>query len=92
MEKENSCMLNFSDALDLMKQGVKILRNGWEKEDMFCYYVPEGKYDGTKESYGPMLALHTKFGFTIPWHPEQEDLQATDWCIYADEMELQEVN
>ena len=88
MEKENSYMLNFSDALYLMKQGVKMLRNGWEKENIFCYYVPEGKYDSSKESYGPMLVLHTKFGFTIPWHPESDDLLSNDWCIYADDKDM----
>ncbi len=89
---DTDCMLNFSDALDLMKKGVKMLRNGWEKENMFCYYVPEGRYDDLGWKYGPMLALHTKFGFTIPWRPEQDDVLAKDWCIYADEEDMKNNN
>lgn len=86
MDDKGMYTFNFSDALALMKQGVKMLRDGWEKEDIFCYYVPKGQYggpNGSKETYGPLLVLHTKLGFTIPWHPESDDLLSNDWCIYA---------
>lgn len=37
--------MNFSDALSLLKQGVKVCRIGWNGKDMFLYYVrPEGTH------------------------------------------------
>lgn len=36
--------LDFSDALGLLKQGVKVCRLGWNGKGMFLYYVPENRY------------------------------------------------
>ena len=95
--------MNFSDALSLLKQGVKVCRIGWNGKDLFLYYVPAGRYapctdagkklagpDG-KVAYGGYIAMKTTQGNVVPWLASQTDVLAEDWCVYLFEDEAEEV-
>lgn len=92
--------LNFSDALSLLKEGIKVCRIGWNGKGMFLYYVPAGRYaprtaagkklagpDG-KVNYGGYIAMKTAQGNVVPWLASQTDVLAEDWIIYLFEDEL----
>jgi hypothetical protein len=85
--------MNFGKALDMMKEGVKVARKGWNGKGQFVYYVPEGRYaaitdaaksiaaeDG-KVTYRPYLALKTVQGDVATWAPSISDLLAEDWEV-----------
>ena len=36
--------MNFGEALELLKLGAKVARNGWNGRGMFVYYVPANEY------------------------------------------------
>lgn len=94
--------VDFGTALMLMKTGEKMCREGWNGEDMFVYYVPEGRYVPCTEAgkslcgedgrvfYFPYIAMKTVSGGVVPWLASQTDMLAEDWCIYLTEDEAKE--
>lgn len=36
--------MNFGKALENLKEGKKVQRQGWNGKGMFIYYVPKGEY------------------------------------------------
>lgn len=83
--------LDFSDALDLLKEGYKLQRKGWNGKGMFVYFVPAGIYNpeteiakqefGDNVPYGGYLAIKTVQGYVVPWIPSQIDLLAEDYIV-----------
>ena len=67
-------LFNFGEALEALKQGKKVAREGWNGKGMFLYLVSEGKYpvkmDAAKSiadengnvHYGPYVALKSANG------------------------------
>jgi hypothetical protein len=95
-EAGNSCCssyMSFSVALNALKRGMKVAREGWNGKGMFIYYVSEGRYpakmDIAKEiadedglvSYGAYIAMKTAQGNVVPWLASQTDLLSEDWVI-----------
>lgn len=91
--KYSGFLMNFSVALNALKGGMKVAREGWNGKGMFLYYVSEGRYpvkmDAAKDiadkdgmvSYGAYIALKTVQGNVVPWLPSQADLLSDDWII-----------
>ena len=87
--------MNFGQALELLKQGKKVARQGWNGKGQFIYYVPDGRYpartDVAKEimaedgkvSYRAYLAIKTVQGDVVPWVASQTDLIEEDWVEVA---------
>jgi hypothetical protein len=87
--------LNFGQAIEALKQGKKVAREGWNGKGMFLYYVPENKYpasrntlntlDGMFENnmvpYGAYIAMKTAQNNVIPWLASQTDMLSEDWVI-----------
>lgn len=83
--------MNFSEALDLIKQGKKLARSGWNGKGMFLYHVPANEYAavtdvakkefGEKVPYGAYIAMKTAQNNVVPWLASQTDLLADDWEI-----------
>ena len=40
--------MNFGQALEQLKQGIKVAREGWNGKGMFLYYVPANKYPASQ--------------------------------------------
>lgn len=87
--------MKFGDAIEAMKQGLKVARKGWNGSGMFAYYVPENKYPASRNEHGTMvgvfpddmvpyrhyLALKTAQGDVATWAPSCSDALAEDWQI-----------
>lgn len=81
----------FGDAIDLVKEGKKIARKGWNGKGMFVYYIPENSYPtvteiakdefGEKVNYNPYLAIKNVNGRVSTWVPSINDCLAEDWQV-----------
>ena len=92
-EQQNN--LSFGDAINLMEEGCKLARAGWNGKGMFIFYVPENKYpaSGNKLNtmagifvddlvpYGAYIAMKTAQNNVIPWLASQSDMLSKDWVI-----------
>ncbi len=85
--------MNFSAALELIKEGKKLTRLGWNGKDMFVYLVPGSEFvvnkapllgiypDGTKITYRPHIDMKYADGICGVWLSSMGDLMADDWEI-----------
>lgn len=87
--------LTFGDALELLKQGNRLARKGWNGAGQFVYYVPENKYPANNNPNSPVvglfendlvpyrayLALKTAQNDVATWVPSISDLLANDWVV-----------
>lgn len=86
-------MLNFSQALDLLKQGKKLARSGWNGRGMFVFMVPGSQFkvnrapllgiypEGTDITYRPHLDMKLADGTICTWLAAQPDIFAEDWVV-----------
>ena len=84
---------DFAYALQLIRQGEKVQREGWNGKGMFVYLVPGSQIEvnqppllgiytgGVKIKYSPRIDLHTADGYVVPWVPSQTDILANDWML-----------
>lgn len=78
-------------ALEVLKNGGKVARRGWNGKGMYLYYVPENQYpavtDIAREEFGEMvpygayIAMKTAQGNIVPWLASQTDVLAEDWEV-----------
>lgn len=90
--------MNFSDALEAVKSGAKIYREGWNGKGLSVFVVKpphsatpnEPKYEITLDDnyelpdgkLKPFLVLHNSQNEITSWVPSQGDLFADDWNTY----------
>lgn len=84
-------MLTFSEALELVKNGKKVARTGWNGKDMFIFLVPGSTFtvnrapllgiypEGTVIKYHAHIDMKTATGVIVPWLASQTDVLAEDW-------------
>ena len=86
---------DFGTAVEALKQGARVAREGWNGKGMFLYYVPENKYPASRNEHGTMIgvfkddmvpyreyiALKTVDNQVVPWAPSISDALAEDWQI-----------
>ena len=86
---------DFGTAVEALKQGARVAREGWNGKGMFLYYVPENKYPASRNEYGTMIgvfeddmvpygayiAMKTAQNNVVPWLASQTDVLAEDWVI-----------
>jgi len=85
--------MNFSEALEHIKQGKKLTRTAWHGFGVFVYFVAGSQFevnraplntifeDGTKITYRSHLDWHDPEGNCGVWTPNANDLLAEDWEI-----------
>lgn len=83
--------LDFGIALNLIKEGKRVARAGWNGKDMFIFLVPGSQFivnrppllgiypEGTEVQYQNHVDMKTAEGSIVPWLASQSDLLATDW-------------
>lgn len=80
--------MTFGKALESLKLGSKVAREGWNGKGMFVYLVPEGVYysrtDAAKSigavvTYEPYFAILNVRGTVNTWVPSVADCLAEDW-------------
>lgn len=84
--------MNFSEALDHLKQNHAVGREGWNGKNAFLYLVPANAYlaqtdtakafwgEDAKVPYGGYIAMKTAQDNVVPWLASQTDILADDWC------------
>ena len=87
---------NFGWALEMLKQGKKVCRSGWNGKGMFVYLVPANKYPAKNNHFNTMVGLYPddmvpyNAYFAIKnvdntvstWVPSVNDCLATDWGFF----------
>lgn len=83
--------MNFGEALQLLKAGKKVSRQGWNGKGMFVFLVQGSTFtvnrppllgiyeEGTKINYCPHIDMRTANGDIVPWLASQTDVLAEDW-------------
>ena len=70
--------MDFGDALDALKGGVRVCREGWNGKGMWLeLQVPDA---GSKMTL-PYIFMSTVTGDLVPWLASQTDLLAEDWEV-----------
>ena len=85
--------LSFGLAVEAMKMGYKVTREGWNGKGMFLYYVGADYYmaktEAAKSFYGEnsmvpyraYIAMKTVTNEVVPWVASQSDILENDWMI-----------
>lgn len=85
--------MNFSEALNLVKEGKKISREGWNGKGMFLFLVQGSTFmvnrppllgiypAGTEITYCPHIDMKTADNKVVPWLASQTDILAEDWGV-----------
>lgn len=85
--------MDFGGALEAMKEGYKVAREGWNGKGMFLFLVRGSTFlvnrppllgiypEGTTIHYRPHIDMKTANGEIVPWVASQSDLLEDDWAI-----------
>ncbi len=86
---------DFAWALDMLKDGAKVARSGWNGKSMFLFLVPGSVFEvnrapllgiypeGTMITYQPHIDMKTAQDTVVPWLASQSDILADDWEIVS---------
>ena len=70
--------MNFGQAIETLKTGSKVTRDGWNGKDMYLeLQIPDS---GSKMTL-PYIYMKTVQGDLVPWLASQTDILADDWSI-----------
>ena len=85
--------MNFSEALELLKEGKRVARSNWNGKGMFVFLVPGSTFkvsrlpllgiypEGTEINYCPHIDMKTADDKIVPWVISQTDIMADDWFV-----------
>lgn len=83
--------LSFGLAIEALKKGKRVTREGWNGKGMYLYYVPANTYPAITEiakaefgdnvPYGAYIAMKTAQNNVVPWLASQTDVLAEDFQI-----------
>lgn len=85
--------MNFGQALEHLKRGDKVAREGWNGKGMFLFLVPGSTFkvnrapllgiypEGTEINYCPHIDMKTADNKIVPWLASQTDVLAEDWIV-----------
>lgn len=88
--------MDFGKALEILKDGGKVAREGWNGKDMFIFLVNGSTFqvnrppllgiypEGTTIQYHAHIDMRTADGHIVPWVASQSDLLADDWLGVAE--------
>lgn len=83
--------MSFGLALESMKRGLPVARDGWNGKGMWLMLITSADYNVTKsEVLGrvklPWIGMKTADGGFVPWLASQTDMLADDWTIVGAEV------
>lgn len=70
--------MSFSDALDLLKNGESMTREGWNGAHSIALVL------GGPDFTDRVFVIYTSRGEVMPWLASQADLLAEDWRVFDD--------
>ncbi len=68
--------MNFSQALECLKCGDKVARQGWNGKNMWLHIQTP---DSHSKMTLPYIYMKTAQGDLVPWLASQTDILAEDW-------------
>lgn len=86
--------MDFGAALQALRDGERVARDGWNGKGMWLVLVPGSTITveagrpvgdaapdliGQQVEYRPHIDMYTADGQLVPWHATQSDLLADDW-------------
>lgn len=71
-------MLNFGQAIEAMKMGSKVARDGWNGKGMWIALQVPDQHSKMQQPYIYMCPVGGKL---VPWLASQADMLANDWLI-----------
>lgn len=69
---------SFSDALQMLKEGCRVQREGWNGKGM---WLELQKPDEHSKMTLPYIYMSTVTGDLVPWLASQTDILAEDWAL-----------
>ncbi len=78
--REEASGLNFGQALELLKQGAKVSRAGWNGKGM---WLALQRPDANSKMTLPYIYMSTVTGALVPWLASQADMLADDWDTWT---------
>ena len=88
-------VVDFSGALDALKEGYRVTRKSWVEKgkQRYLYFVPAATYPtrtdvarqefGDEVPYSGYIALRTDLGYVTPYTITNPDLLAEDWLVIS---------
>ncbi len=82
--------LTFGEAIEHLKKGERVARQGWNGKGMWLNLINSNAYDvGSKSMHGamkllPFIAMKTVGDELVPWLASQTDVLAEDWSVLCD--------
>lgn len=85
--------MSFGNALEMIKKGRMVARNGWNGTGMFVFLVKGSHFrvnrppllgifpEGTGIDYRPHIDMKTANGDIVPWVASQSDMLCNDWVV-----------
>lgn len=82
--------LSFGQAIQALKNGKKVAREGWNGKGMWLSLVQAGQWQVAEEVPGmdnpnlltlPWIGMKTADNHFVPWLASQTDILAEDWII-----------
>lgn len=85
--------MNFGQAIELLKDGKRVTREGWNGKGMFLFLVPGSTFrvnrppllgiypPDTEINYRSHIDMKTAQGDVVPWVCSQSDMLAEDWQV-----------
>ena len=85
--------MNIGQAVEAMRQGQRVAREGWNGKNMYLFLVPGSVFkvnrepllsmlgEGTEVQYHAHVDMKTAQGYVVPWLCSQADLLSDDWQI-----------
>lgn len=83
--------MDFSNALNALKMGHRVAREGWNGKGMFIFLVGGSTFkvnrppllgiypEGTEITYNPHIDIKNVDGSISTWSPSNGDALANDW-------------
>lgn len=68
---------DFGWALEQLRDGLKVMRSGWNGKGMWICIIDDGKA-GTS-AMQPFIMMKTAQDTLVPWLASQTDVLAEDW-------------
>jgi len=80
--------MNFGKALEALKDGKKVAREGWNGKGMYLFLSPAVGCQMYKDYTGndindlqPFIVMKTADGTLVPWLASQTDMLSEDWMF-----------
>jgi hypothetical protein len=73
--------MNFGDALNALKLGNKVARDGWNGKGMWIELIADDNQMFKDRPLRPYLMMATAQQDYVPWVASQSDILAEDWFI-----------